>query len=32
MLGGDSLGDAKMFFKNEKMVYFDSLQEATSFL
>ncbi|CUV65162.1 conserved hypothetical protein [Sulfurovum sp. enrichment culture clone C5] len=32
MLGGDSLGDAKVFFKNEKMVYFDSLQEATSFL
>lgn len=32
MLGGESLKDAKIFFKKEKMVYFESLQEATSFL
>lgn len=32
MLGGESLNDAKMFFKKNKMVYFDSLQEAVPFL
>ena len=28
MLGGENLNHAKMFFKKNKMVYFDSLQEA----
>lgn len=32
LLGGESLNDAKIFFKKEKMVYFESLQEAASFL